>query len=285
MNLLEISNLNKNFKNNKILSEINLTIKRGAIVAIVGPNGAGKTTLFRIINNSITPDSGCIKRNCEVSGIVSIPGLYPFLTGRENLELINSLNNNKFKIQDIINFIGINNAIDKKVNTYSLGMKQRLALGTTLLSDSELIILDEPFNGIDIESRKLLLKKIVEIKEKQNKSIIISSHLLNEIQSICDNVIFLKNGTIVKSIDLRKESDCLKYKFELENTSIDIEFLNKIDYVKKYFIKNNNLIIYCKKNKIYYLTIELINRNIYFNNIINDTNIIGNEYDKLYLEE
>ena len=231
--ILEVENLNKSFGKNKILNDINITIYESDIVGLIGPNGAGKTTLIKTILNLYYPNSGkikiCgyeIKKDFElvmfkVSSLVETPDLYQNLSGLQNLKMTMIMNNIKDYeyMEKIIKLLKLNNRINDKVKKYSLGMKQRLALANALIKKPQFLILDEPTNGLDPLGIKELRDIIKFVNESFNTTILISSHILSEIENICDEIIIIDNGYIIEQLDI---SD-IKY----QNISLEKEFLNK----------------------------------------------------------
>ena len=231
--ILEVENLNKSFGKNKILNDINITIYESDIVGLIGPNGAGKTTLIKTILNLYYPNNGkikiCgyeIKKDFElvmfkVSSLVETPDLYQNLSGLQNLKMTTIMNNIKDYeyMEKIIKLLKLNNRINDKVKKYSLGMKQRLALANALIKKPQFLILDEPTNGLDPLGIKELRDIIKFVNESFNTTILISSHILSEIENICDEIIIIDNGYIIEQLDI---SD-IKY----QNISLEKEFLNK----------------------------------------------------------
>lgn len=231
--ILEVENLNKNFGKNKILNDINLTIYEGDIVGLIGPNGAGKTTLIKTILNLYYPSSGEIKicgfnlKNdfelimAKIGSLVETPDFYQHLSGLQNLKMTMMMNNIKDYeyMEKIIKLLKLNTRINDKVKKYSLGMKQRLALANALIKKPQFLILDEPTNGLDPLGIKELRDIIKFVNEKFNTTILISSHILSEIENICDEIIIIDNGYIIEQLDI---SD-IKY----QNISLEKEFLNK----------------------------------------------------------
>ena len=231
--ILEVENLNKSFGKNKILNDINITIYESDIVGLIGPNGAGKTTLIKTILNLYYPSSGKIKicgyevkKDFElvmskVSSLVETPDLYQNLSGLQNLKMTMIMNNIKDYeyMEKIIKLLKLNNRINDKVKKYSLGMKQRLALANTLIKKPQFLILDEPTNGLDPLGIKELRDIIKFVNDNFNTTILISSHILSEIENICDEIIIIDNGYIIEQLDI---SD-IKY----QNISLEKEFLNK----------------------------------------------------------
>lgn len=208
MNYLQITNLTKSYGETIILDNVNLSIDSGEIVGLLGRNGAGKSTLMKCIVGLVWKDYGKIKFNGVVSNkfgyLIEYPAFYPNLSAYDNLKIFASiLNVCDKRIKDIIDIVGLTKHGDKIFANYSLGMKQRLGLGRVLLTDPDLLILDEPFNGLDpsgvIEIRGLL-KKLA----KSGKSILISSHNLPEIERIVDQINLIHNTKIVKSLNINE---------------------------------------------------------------------------------
>lgn len=192
--VLEVYNLTKKVKDKIILNSVGFKIKRNIIYGIVGPNGSGKTTLLRILTGLYKETYGFFKINEDnISTLIESPKFYDNLTGRDNLELINILYNKRFNIEEIINKLNIKSFIDKKVKTYSLGMKQKLAVASYLLNNPKLLILDEPTNGFD-PGEVIRFKELI---KSLNISVIICSHDLSLITSISDEVLFMKNGRVI----------------------------------------------------------------------------------------
>ena len=231
--VLEVSHLSKSFGKRQILKDISLDIYEGDIVGLIGPNGAGKTTLIKTILSLYRADSGyvkiCgydIKKNLEealskIGCIIENPDMYQNLTGRRNLEitaLINNINDKEY-IKEMIQFVKLENRIDDKVKRYSLGMKQRLGLANALMKRPKLLILDEPTNGLDPFGIKELREILKEISVQENMSILISSHILAEVENICDKIIIIDEGSIVSKFGIEE----VKYK----NMSLEDEFFSQ----------------------------------------------------------
>lgn len=233
--VLEVVNLSKSFGKRKVLNQVNLTIHEGDIVGLIGPNGAGKTTLIKTILNLYKSDSGSvkicgfdIKKDLEnalskTGSIIENPDMYLNLSGKKNLTitaLINNINDKEY-IDEMVKFVGLSDRIDDKVKKYSLGMKQRLALANALIKRPKLLILDEPTNGLDpygIKELRMILKKI---SQEENMSILISSHILSEVENICDRVMIIDKGNIISEFGIEEA----KYK----NISLEELFFNKTE--------------------------------------------------------
>ncbi len=231
--VLEVSNLYKSFGKRKILQNINFDIYEGDIVGLIGPNGAGKTTLIKTILNLYKADSGNVKicgfdtkKNLEealskIGCIIENPDMYQNLSGRRNLQITSLINNLKDKdyINSMIKFVKLEDRIDDKVKKYSLGMKQRLGLANALIKKPKLLILDEPTNGLDPLGIKELREILKKISREENMSILISSHILSEVENICDRILIIDDGKINSEFGIEE----VKYK----NISLEEEFFSK----------------------------------------------------------
>lgn len=208
--ILEIKNLKKSYNNKRVLDVDYLDIKEKSIYGLIGKNGAGKSTLMKIVLGLVKKDEGMVKVfNQEVNGknqkklnknlgaLIENPSFYDHLTGYENLEIISSLKGvDKKEISKTLDLVGIKNVEKKKAREYSLGMKQRLGIAIALIGSPKLLILDEPINGLDpqgIEEMRNLFKNIV---KNTPTSILISSHILDEIEKISTHIGILKEGKL-----------------------------------------------------------------------------------------
>ena len=210
MKILEIQNIKKTFGNVQAVKGISLHVDRGEIVGFVGPNGSGKTTTLKMVTNLIWPDEGSIiiggydlmkfrqKALSHLAGIVENPGLYTNLTGMDNLKFIQNIRRIPEKrLKECIELTGLGEHLKRSVAKYSLGMKQRLALGMSLLTDPELLLLDEPTNGLDPTGVIELREMLEAMRERQNMSILFSSHQLGEVEKLADRIVYIKDGLIV----------------------------------------------------------------------------------------
>ena len=210
--ILSVNNLTKTYGMRKVVNNVTFSLFPGQIFGFVGPNGAGKSTTIRMITGLTPITSGSIKicgfsieKNFQqaiynVGAVVEIPQLYPYLSGLQNLKLLASFYGKKAlkRIPEIVKLVGMENRINDKLSTYSLGMKQRLGIAQALLNKPKLLILDEPTNGLDpngiVEIRNIL--KV--LAEKEKMSIIISSHNLTELEHTCDVIGLINNGKIIE---------------------------------------------------------------------------------------
>ena len=209
--ILEVNNLKKSYNNKTVLDIKSLDIEEKTIYGLIGKNGAGKSTLMKLILGLVKKDEGKIKVfgkeinsknqktfNKNFGALIESPSFYDHLSGYENLEIVCQLKGvNKEEIRKTLDLVGLNNVGDKKAREYSLGMKQRLGIAMALIGSPKLLILDEPINGLDpqgIEEMRNLFKNIV---KNTTTSILISSHILDEIEKISTHIGILREGNLV----------------------------------------------------------------------------------------
>lgn len=274
MKVLEVKGLKKNLGKREIIKDISFSVKEGEIFGFLGPNGAGKTTTIRMLVGLINPNGGSIsicghdlkndteKALKEVGAVVENPELYKYLSGRENLMQIARIRNiPKTQVDETIKLVGLENRIDDKVRKYSLGMKQRLGLAASLLSNPKLLILDEPTNGLDPSGILDFREVVKKAAKERGMAVFISSHILSEVQHLCDRVAFINHGTI-KSVEnvlnqsMETDTDivCLKLLQE-----IDINNLLAIDYINSARKTDDGIEIILLSNKAPELIKYLVN--------------------------
>lgn len=225
--VIKFENLSKKIGRKVILHNLSFSIGKGKITGIVGPNGAGKSTmiktmlgLYHITAGNIYIDGLSVKKDLEnclakIGCIIENPDIYNNLSGRKNLELYAELNRAKDKdyINSLIQLVKLGNRIDDKVKTYSLGMKQRLGIACALVNKPSILILDEPTNGLDPFGIKELRELLKLISEKTSTTIILCSHILEEMEKVCDDVILIDNGRFIDKVnvcDLKQENKSLE---------------------------------------------------------------------------
>lgn len=206
--VLETKNLTKRFKDTMAVSSADLHVTQGSVYGLIGKNGAGKTTILKMISGLSTPTSGEIKFNlrfkdycyAKVGSLIENPGVFLNMTGFDNLKaksLCLGRNYTKEKIIELLTLVGLEGALNKKVREYSLGMKQRLGIALALIGDPEILVLDEPINGLDPQGIIEVRNMIQKLNSEKGMTIIISSHILDELSKIATHFCIIHNGKIV----------------------------------------------------------------------------------------
>lgn len=221
--MIEIKNLTKSFGSKQVLNNLNIQFEHGKVYGIVGENGAGKTTLFRCIaglenfEGEIIATKNPIKN--QLGLLFTEPFFFPKLTGKEYIQLL--CNARKIELGDIETKNIFDLPLNQYASTYSTGMKKKLAITAILLQGNDYFILDEPFNGVDIQSNIIITEIIHKLKEL-NKIVLISSHIFSTLSATCDEIHLLKAGQIIRSV--KKDSFDL-----LESEMKEIVLENRID--------------------------------------------------------
>ena len=244
--VLKCDNINKVIKKKQILNNVSFELNEGEILGFIGPNGAGKTTTIKLILGLQSITSGMVKINGydvqkdfvhaieRVGAIVENPDFYMYLSGRKNLELVANMYKGvtKERIDEVVKLVGLENRINDKVSKYSLGMRQRLGIAQAIINKPNLLVLDEPTNGLDPEGIKELREFLVKLSKEENMAIFISSHNLAELESFCNKICIIKNGEVI------------------ENSSIEELKSEKIDEKNIYTVEINDTKLLEKDEKI-----------------------------------
>jgi len=302
--VLELKNVTKIMGNRKIVDNVSFEINSGEIFGFLGPNGAGKTTTIKMITGLLKIDEGDIlisnndvKKNFEkalsqVGGIIENPEMYGYLTGRTNLEIYGRMHGNisKERIDEVIKLVKLENRINDKVKKYSLGMRQRLGVAQALLHNPKLLILDEPTNGLDPMGIKELRDTLRHLAEKEGLAVLVSSHLLSEMELMCDRVGIIDNGKIIdiKTLkDIKKQNieSLITYELEVSNYSLARKIIendyNKISEEITVDFKENKILISCSRDEIANVNKALIMENILVYTIKPINNTLEDEFMKV----
>ncbi len=245
--LIDVKNLDKQYIKHKAVNNVSFQIRKGMICGLVGPNGAGKTTIMKIMGGLVIPTGGTIsiygnsdekslfKARGRMSFIVEIPYAKEKMTAYENLEIqrIQKGIPDKNRINEVLELVNLTDTGKKPVQNFSLGMRQRLGIATALLSKPEIMVLDEPINGLDpegiVEIRKLLLK----LNREEDITMIISSHILSELSLLCTDYIFINHGEIIQTVSASELSKICSeyYHIDTDNNSLAAAVLeNRLGY-------------------------------------------------------
>lgn len=285
-NVLDVLNLCKSYGNHLVLDDISFSIRENEIVGFIGPNGAGKSTLMKCLCGLIHMDSGNVticghniqsqreKALSHQASLIESPGLFFNMTGYENLEIFASLKNVlKDKLQQMADYTRIGDYLKKPVSSYSLGMKQRLALSIALLSSPQFLMLDEPMNGLDPSGVFELRKELRKMVDEYGMSLLISSHQLNEIEKIADRIIYIENGKIK---EVEKQEQTITYQIRVNKIITDHQFRKLSDFLYEFSIQNQNeLSVYLRK---------LEREDVQLLDITNTSDDLENMYTRIYGE-
>jgi ABC-2 type transport system ATP-binding protein len=210
MPAIELEDVEKSYGDFEVLKGLSLSVEEGEIFGILGPNGVGKTTLFQTVIGLLRPDAGSIKIDGEqhdhgkevkrkISYLPADISFYEGMTARKNLEFFAELTEEEPDIDELLELVNLESDSDRKVGDFSTGMKKRLGIAQSLIKDPEIIIYDEPTTGLDPQGKKQFKDLARKVNEERGKTLLISSHITTEIDSLCDRFAILKDGNVVES--------------------------------------------------------------------------------------
>ena len=291
--ILSIKNLNKRFGSLQAVKNVSLEIQKGNVYGILGPNGSGKSTTLGIVLNVVNKTSGeyswfdgtmqtheALKK---VGAIIERPNFYPYMTAKENLELVCKIKGiNNAKVYEKLELVGLLDRKNNKFSTFSLGMKQRLAIASALLNDPEILILDEPTNGLDPQGIHQI-RDIIKLIAAQGTTILLASHLLDEVEKVCTHVLVLRKGEILYSgrVDGMSSNEGF---FELQcddNSNLKI-VLSQHPAVGKITEENDKVLVYLKSSlEASELNRFLFEKNISLNHLVKRKNSLEEQFLEL----
>lgn len=273
--ILSIRNLHKRYGYVHAVNNVSLEIKKGNVYGILGPNGSGKSTTLGIVLNVVNKTSGefswfdgkldtheALKK---VGAIIERPNFYPYMTAKENLELVCKIKGiNYSKVEEKLQLVGLMERKDSKFRTFSLGMKQRLAIASALLNDPEILILDEPTNGLDPQGIHQI-RDIIKIIAAQGTTILLASHLLDEVEKVCSHVLVLRKGEILYSgrVDGMSANESF-YELAADDNKILKSVVASHPSVAKVAEENGKLLVYLNRD----LAASDLNRFLFEKNIV-----------------
>ncbi|OPJ55111.1 putative ABC transporter ATP-binding protein YxlF [Clostridium oryzae] len=280
--ILRLNKLNKSFGKKRIIKDFSLQLDESKIMGLVGPNGAGKTTIMKMLVGLIKPAGGDInicgynikddyaKAIRNVGAIIEVPQFYKYMTAYQNLmQYARMYNLPKSRVFEVLKIVGLDHRMNDKVRKYSLGMNQRLGIAQAILHEPKLLILDEPTNGLDtaaVIELRAYLKKIV---QHEHCSVLISSHILSEMEKLCDEIAIIQNGELigVKNTSGAIEdsmTDAIELMINFKVKSIDnIDWiLSKNPYSRNYKIQQNFIIFKSTIDSIPKINEYLVKNNI-----------------------
>ena len=278
--ILSIKNLHKRYGKIHAVNNVSLEIHKGNVYGILGPNGSGKSTTLGIVLNVVNKTSGeyswfdgnmqtheALKK---VGAIIERPNFYPYMSAKENLELVCKIKNIDYsKVNEKLEVVGLIDRKDSKFKTFSLGMKQRLAIASALLNDPEILILDEPTNGLDPQGIHQI-RDIIRLIASQGTTILLASHLLDEVEKVCSHVLVLRFGEILYSGTVDGMTNQMGF-FELQadSNSTLIEILKNHPEVEKISEAEGKVIVHFKSQfEASLLNRYLAEKGIYLNHLV-----------------
>jgi ABC-2 type transport system ATP-binding protein len=257
--VLETKDLTKTLRGRRVVNSLNLEVNRGDVFGFLGPNGAGKTMTIRLMLGLIRPDSGRIficgkdlEKNypeaiSQVGAIVEQPSFLNYLTGRQNLDIFAAMSGGveDRRVEEVIDLVGMRNRIDSKVGTYSLGMKQRLGIAQSLLHRPQVVIYDEPTNGLDPQGMKEVRELIQSLAAEENLTVFVSTHLLYEVELMCNRVAVINRGTLLRQGHVKEllneiAEDMLE--LQVDRPEAALEALHNSGLVREAWIKEELLL-------------------------------------------
>ena len=279
--ILEIQNLHKSFGSFKAVDDISLHVNKGDIYGFLGPNGAGKSTTLRMVLGLIKPEKGSIlikKKNIagtnrnflnDIGALIEKPDFYKNLTGLENLKILFKMSKlkNENRIFEVLNEVNLWDKRNQKVSGYSQGMKHRLGIAQTLLHQPSLIILDEPSNGLDPQGQADMRDLILRINKEMQITIIISSHILSEIEKIANRMVVINKGVKILEGNVKNlmEKELLKVSFKT-NSLKQLSQLFSQEGIS-YEVRSNNIIALINEEKISNVIEKIVSKKITFSEV------------------
>jgi ABC-2 type transport system ATP-binding protein len=278
--IIRIRNLHKSFKDFNAVNDLSLSVYDGDVYGFLGPNGAGKSTTIRMILSLIFPTSGSIelfgKKLPEgrdeimqhVGAIVEKPDFYGYLSAYKNLEIFGKMQGadvSKKNISKILDWVGLSERAKSNVKTFSQGMKQRLGIAQALLHNPKLIILDEPTNGLDPQGMVEIREMILRLNKEEKKTIVLSSHILSEVELIANRMVIISKGKAVVEGNVTDllDSGQMQVTFEIENIEFALQVITESNLKSKLNTqKKSSFIFEIHKHEIPLLNKELVSKNI-----------------------
>lgn len=279
--VIETKNLTKKYGSSTVVDNINLHVPKGKIYGLLGRNGAGKTTTMKMMLKLIKVTKGDINlfgedfRNNnlykKIGSIIETPGFYQNLTARDNLNILAKLHGNisKKEVQEALEVVGLHTEEKKTFSNFSLGMKQRLGIAAAIMHNPELLILDEPINGLDPIGISEIRSFLLRLSHEKGVTIFISSHVLSEIEQIADVIGVMNNGKLVEEVNLLELQDKLKHYIEItvSDTKLSEKILKDNFSIKDYSIIDNTIYLYDNYKNISDINKSLVQNNICINKL------------------
>ncbi|PFE04099.1 ABC transporter ATP-binding protein [Bacillus cereus] len=271
--VVKLENVHKKIGKNEIIRGLSFEVCEGEVYGFLGPNGSGKTTTIRMMTGLIAMTEGDIticghsirtereKALEHIGAIVENPELYDYMTGMQNVKHFANMAIkpiSKERITEIVKLVELEHAIHKKVKTYSLGMKQRLGIAQALLHNPKVLILDEPTNGLDPAGIRQIRDYLQRLAKEENIAVIVSSHLLSEIELMCDRVVIIKNGQFVQAYNLHEQAK----NDETVAVTFEVNQIQRANEVIKGKVQENVVVVSVMKEEIPQIVKQLVHSDI-----------------------
>ena len=294
--IIEVKNLTKQYKKQLAVDHASFQIQRGSICGLIGPNGAGKTTIMRILGGLTLPTSGAFsifdktsetelaKARERISFMIETPYANPNMTAKENLEKQRLQKGipNPNRVDEVLELVGLSDAGKKKYKHFSLGMKQRFGIANALLTKPELLILDEPTNGLDPKGIVAFRQLLKDLNQKSDVTILISSHILSELSLLCNDYIFLSKGRIVKHLTQDElYNECQNYlHIHTDNDALALAILQEHLQIRHYEVREDGSIQLYE----YLDNVAPVSKTLYENGVLPlELSIGGNNLEQYYM--
>ena len=275
-NVMETQNLTKKYQNVTVVDHVNLHIPKGKIYGLLGRNGAGKTTIMKMMLQLVSPTDGKIimfgkdyreqvkDTYQKIGSIIETPGFYTNLTGQENLEILARLRRNvsKESVLHALEIVGLDKEKKKQFSDYSLGMKQRLGIAAAIMHQPQLLILDEPINGLDPIGISEIRQFLYELSRTKGTTILISSHVLNEIEQIADMIGVINQGKLVEEVNMQELHKRKYVVFTVSDPLTASRMLENRCKVRDYEIQDNTIKIFETEFNIGYFNQNLVENQV-----------------------
>lgn len=294
--IIETKNLTKQYGAAIVVNDINLHVPKGKIYGLLGRNGAGKTTAMKMILQLVYPTYGTIrlfgtdyKENSAIYGrvgsIIETPGFYSNLTGYENLHIIDKLRGQlcKNSVRRALEVVGLDKEKSKVFSDYSLGMKQRLGIAAAIMHEPDLLILDEPINGLDPIGISKMRSFLFDLSHSKGTTILISSHALSEIEQIADIIGVMHEGCLVEEVNISElhKRNCKYIEFDLSDAKLAAEILENRHQITNYLIEGNTIKIYDYTHSAGEINKSFVENGIFVTKINSNEENLENYFSKL----
>lgn len=290
--ILQVKNVSKKYKNEMALENVSFNLTSGKVVGLVGPNGAGKSTIMKIISGLISNYTGQVLLNGEdvrkirsnkkeIGCLIESPGFYSESTGLENLKFAAKISGNysKAQIEEYADKLNLTENLKKKAKNYSLGMKQKLGICIALLGKPQVLILDEPTNGLDPSATPAVREIIKYAAQTLGMAVLVSSHILSELEIVCDEIVFIKKGHVLEENSIKEETELPVYVIETDQIKETKEGLKELGFDAN--VINNHVEVDIKEEELQKVLPKLISKGIFVKGMYRKKENLEEKYNKV----